>query len=387
VSVGPAGKGPRLYLQPERTNRNGSVEGARWVIRDGSVKRSTGCSPGDVAGAEKALVEYIAHKHDPCRNVGQPSHVLILDVLNIYARDIAPRHNRPEETASRIARLASWWGEPIAARRKALGAAPMLTGFVSDINAANCNAYVTFVGATRSASRDLEILRAALRHAHEQRILDNVVKVTLPPKSPPRERWLTRSEVARLVWTAWRGGRTSNGRSGKGDSWHMRRHLARFILLAVYTGSRKQDVLNASFVRHPDRGFIDLEHGVWTRKPPSKAATRKRQTTIPLPLGLLAHLKRWHRAGQTFAVEYNGQRVGNISKAFRALVAECGLDAAVIPHALRHTGVTWAMQNGVELWDASGYFGMSVKTLMEVYGHHHPDHLRGAAAAMGKRRS
>jgi integrase len=165
----------------------------------------------------------------------------------------------------------------------------------------------------------------------------------------------------------------------------MRRHLARFILLAVYTGSRKQDVLNASFVRNPDHGFIDLERGLWTRKASSKVATKKRQTSIPLPIRLLAHLRHWHRAGQTFAVKFNGRRVNNISKAFKALVAECGLDDEVIPHALRHTGVTWAMQNGVELWEASGYFGMSIKTLMDVYGHHHPDHLRGAAAAMGNR--
>lgn len=258
----------------------------------------------------------------------------------------------------------------------------MLTGFVSDINASNCHAYLSFVGATRSASRDLELLRAALRHAREQRILEGTVKVTLPPKSKPRERWLTRSEVAKLVWTAWRGGRSANGRSRQEDNWHMRRHLARFILLAVYTGSRRGDVLNASFVQSTTHGFIDLERGVWTRKAASKAATKKRQTTIPLPPSLLAHLRRWRRSGQIFAVEFNGKKVGNVSKAFRALVVECGLDAEVIPHALRHTGVTWAMQNGVELWEASGYFGMSVQTLMDVYGHHHPDYLRGAAAKM-----
>lgn len=29
----PAGKGPRLYAQKECSNRNGSVEAGRWVIR------------------------------------------------------------------------------------------------------------------------------------------------------------------------------------------------------------------------------------------------------------------------------------------------------------------------------------------------------------------
>ena len=267
-----------------------------------------------------------------------------------------------------------------------MGPAPVLTGYVSDINAANCHAYVAFVGARRSASRDLELLRAALRHAQEQRILDGFVKVTLPPKSLPRERWLTRSEVAKLVWTAWRSERSANGRSGKGDQWRTRRHLARFILLAVYTGSRKQDVLNASFAQHPDHGFIDLDRGVWVRKAASKASTKKRQPAIPLPRHLLAHLRRWQRSGQTFAVEFNGRPVNRIDKAFRALVAECGFGRDVIPHALRHTGVTWGMQAGMELWDASGYFGMSVQTLLEVYGHHHPDHLQDAAAKMTRPR-
>lgn len=104
--------------------------------------------------------------------------MLIADVLTIYARDVVPQHARPKEIASKIGRLASWWGNPTAARRKTVGPVPNLAGYVNDINAANCNACVAWVGARRSASRDFEILRAALNHAHAQRVLDGVVKVT-----------------------------------------------------------------------------------------------------------------------------------------------------------------------------------------------------------------
>src|SRR5262249_58700171 len=45
------------------------------------------------------------------------------------------------------------------------------------------------------------------------------------------------------------------------------------------------------------------------------------------------------------------------------------------------------MQNGVDKWDAAGFLGMSVEMLDRVYGHHHPEHLRGAAHALGYRRS
>jgi len=81
-------------------------------------------------------------------------------------------------------------------------------------------------------------------------------------------------------------------------------------------------------------------------------------------------------------VEFNGLPVGRIDKAFRGLVADCGLDKDVIPHVLGHTSVTWGMQAGMELWDVSVYFGMTVQTLLDVYAHHHPDHLQGAAMKM-----
>ncbi|HEY0572121.1 MAG TPA: hypothetical protein VGD16_11360, partial [Enterovirga sp.] len=43
------------------------------------------------------------------------------------------------------------------------------------------------------------------------------------------------------------------------------------------------------------------------------------------------------------------------------------------------------MQAGVPLWEAAGFLGMTVKVLEEVYGHHHPDHLREAATKIGYR--
>lgn len=156
--------------------------------------------------------------------------------------------------------------------------------------------------------------------------------------------------------------------------------------MAFYTGSRKQDILNACFVQKPDRGYIDLERGVWRRKAETKRATKKKQPTIPLPSPLLAHLRRWHRNGQQFPVEFNGRPVDRIDKAFRQLVKDSDLDSDVVPHTFRHTAITWGMQRGMDPWDASGYFGLILDTLIRVYGHHHPDHLRDAAEKMGRAR-
>lgn len=389
MSSGPLGKGPRLWLQPQRKNRNGSVEEARWIIRDGSVKRSTGCAANDAEGAERALQLFIAEKHNPRQHDRDPSRVLIVDVLNVYAQDIVPQHARPRETAARIARLAAWWGNPKhAAQTMAAAGRPKLSmsGSVEDISSASCRAYAATIKGQRTASMDLELLRAALRHGVREKLIASAPNVALPPKTQPRERWLTRSEVAKLLWFALRGSRSRNSRSGASDGWHARRHLARFILVAVYTGSRKQDVLNACFDKTPNYGHIDLERGMWMRKAPNKKPTKKRQPTIPLPRPLLAHMRRWHRQGQHFAVEFNGKPVNRIDKAFRQFVQDCGLGPDVVPHTFRHTAITWGMQRGMDPWDASGYFGLSMQTLLEVYGHHHPDHLRDAADKMGKPR-
>jgi integrase len=59
--------------------------------------------------------------------------------------------------------------------------------------------------------------------------------------------------------------------------------------------------------------------------------------------------------------------------------------SGVTPHTLRHTAATWLMQNGVPIWEAAGFLGMSAEMLARVYGHHHPDHLRNAAGKVGSK--
>lgn len=390
MSAGPIGKGARLWLQPERTNANGSLERAVWVIRDGNVKRSTGRGPAERGEAERDLARYIAEKHTPQIRNGDPTQVLTADVLALYARDIAPAHARPKETASRIRRLISWWASPELAQQSMAELqvrTEAMTGTLADVRTAICKSYLAWVGAPRSGRMDLELLRAAINHAHAEQLLDRPVPVWLPPKSLPRERWLTRDEAAKLIWSAWRY-RRENGKTGAPDDWASRRHIARFMLIALYTGTRKAAILNAKFEREFGRGFVDLEAGLWHRRGAGVRATSKRQPPIPLPGPLLAHMRRWRRNGQTFAVEFAGGSIERLDKAYRKLVADCQFEGEkVVIHTLRHTAITWAMQAGMYPWAASGYFGLNLQTLTENYGHHHPDHLREAVKVIERRRA
>src|ERR1019366_10509029 len=111
----------------------------------------------------------------------------------------------------------------------------------------------------------------------------------------------------------------------------------------------------------------DLKNGVFYRRPAGHLETNKRQPPVPLPLGLLAHLRRGKRKGQRFAVEWNCEPVKSIRKAFARAVADAKLGADVTPHVLRHTAATWLMQAGVDQWEAAGYLGMTIEMLSQRY--------------------
>jgi hypothetical protein len=98
-------KGIRLWLRPARGN-----ERPAWVIRDGSKQVRTGCAQSELVEAQRVLADYIARRYQPDRSSRAPSQVRIIDVLNIYAQDVASAHARPYETAHRLAALAEYWG-------------------------------------------------------------------------------------------------------------------------------------------------------------------------------------------------------------------------------------------------------------------------------------
>jgi integrase len=83
---------------------------------------------------------------------------------------------------------------------------------------------------------------------------------------------------------------------------------------------------------------------------------------------------------------HDGQPLaGKIRSAWEGILEDAALDEEVVRHTLRHTAATWLMQRGVPIWEAAGFLGMSPEILQATYGHHHPDYLQGAAAAIGQK--
>jgi integrase len=213
--------------------------------------------------------------------------------------------------------------------------------------------------------RELNVLRTAINYAHKHGRLTRPVAVELPEAPEPRDRWLTRKEAARLLRAALR-------------SHKARLYLPLFILLAIYTGRRKEAILALRWPQvNLEAGTINFEQG---------RRSRKRKGAIPIPPRLLPHLKSARRRGTEigYVLHVNGERIGDIKKGFEAACTRAGL-YDVTPHVLKHTAITWAMQNCIDLWQASGFFATSIPTLIRVYGHHHADHMREAAEIIGRR--
>lgn len=325
-------KGPRLYLDPQRRT---------WIIRDGSSSVRTGCAEGAFAQAEAALGHYIASKYRPSRSESPA----LSDVLLAYGREHVPHKSSAAKIEHTIANLERWWGDK------------MLT----DVTARNCRAYAE-TRPSVAARRDLETLRAAIGYWHrEYGPLPSVPAVTLPPKPEPRSNWLTRAEARRLRHAA-----------------KNMPHLYRFIVLGLLTGSRAGVLLGLKW------SAIDLDRGIMVRlaRGELESAT-KRRPPVRLNAAMTRLMRRWKaKDGSAVAhvIHYDGKPVRKLRRSWETCRIAAGLPKGVSPHTLRHTRATWLMQAGVDLWQAAGSLGMSVRTMERVYGHHHPEFQKDAAA-------
>ena len=111
---------------------------------------------------------------------------------------------------------------------------------------------------------------------------------------------------------------------------------------------------------------------------------RSASRPVPLPDQLLCICGAGSGADSGSAVEWNGEPVQSIRKAFANVVKYVRVSGDVIPHSLRHTAATWLMQAGTDMWQAAGYLGMTIEMVSERYGHHHPDHLVDAKGAFAR---
>lgn len=319
-----------------------------WTERGRSRQRSTGTA--DREQAQIKLAEFLQQR-DRRTGPRDPAQMLVTDVLNDYASERGPKVIAPDVMGRAIYALTGFWeGMTLA-----------------EVTPQSCERYQQKrARAKGTLRRELGVLRTAINWAHKNGRITRAVLVPLPEGGQSRERWLTREEAAGLI----RAARTRKARL----------YMPLFILLGLYTGRRKEAILSLRWAQ------VDLEAGLIDFDIAGRARTKKRRGKVRIPARLLPHLLRASKRGTDLGhvLHINGKPIRNIKKGFASACQRAGL-SAVIPHTLRHTAATWLMQSGVPIWEAAGFLAMRPETLQRVYGHHHPDYMRVAADAIGRR--
>ena len=228
--------------------------------------------------------------------------------------------------------------------------------------------------------REAATLRAALHWAVRQQPpwIARAPYVEMPPAPPPRDRWLSRAELRKLL-------------DGCGQA-----HVGLFVRLAYHTASRMTAILQLTWDR------VDLDARRIDYRPSGRRQTRKRRTTVALNATILTALRdarraalrslagEMPRAGQAeieaalasrTVIEQRGKPLGSIKKGFAAACRRAGIEDCS-PHIIRHTAATHMVMAGVPLAEVARMLGTTEAIVEKVYGKWSPDYLRRAADAL-----
>lgn len=348
-----------------RPNRGPSL---KWLAKRGcwyvvwyeaGRERSRSAGTADRREAEEALADIIRERRRAERpdRPRETTEVTIADVLDLYGEEHAPHAADPARIGYAIDALLPFWG----AMR------------VSDVTKQTCRTYATQRRrAPATVRRELSTLRAALNFAVQERRLASAPLVLLPDKPEGKDRWLTRGEAAALLNAA---------RTGRAD---VRLYLPLFIVLALYTGARKDAILSLRWTQ------VDLAAGRINFAEPGARRTSKAKAHIPIPARLLTFLRLARRRGTDlgYVIHDKGVRIKDIGDSSGGSFGKaCGRAALtdVSPHTLRHTCGTWLAQRGVDLHKIGGWLGHSDARTTALYAHHHPDYQEDARRALSNR--
>lgn len=210
--------------------------------------------------------------------------------------------------------------------------------------------------------RELNCLIAAINHAARHRRIPQaeVPHIALPDAPPPKDLWLTEDQLDTFLEAA-----------AKAYPGERLSRIHRFIVLAAETAARKTSVQTLRWSQ------VDLKARLIHFQNDGNQRTKKRR--VPVPMSDLAFevlARAWRERTQD---EWVLDTPYSIQHHFEAVVKAAGAGfEGVTPHVLRHTWATHAARAGVPLFEIAGVLGDTLATVMRVYAHHCPDHLRGA---------
>lgn len=230
------------------------------------------------------------------------------------------------------------------------------------ITADDCRAYITD---RRDAGRkdatirtELGCLRTCLSWAQKSTLIDAAPRIVMPQTPPPRERYLSQSEVTALLASA-------------GDP-----HIKLAIILMLTTAGRIGALLDLTWDR------VDMQRRV-IKLATNDIGPKKGRATVPINSDLMAALQFAQASGVSdYVIEWGGRQVGSIKTGFNAAVKRAGI-AHCTPHDLRRTAGRRMAEAGVPIDEIAQYLGHSNPNVTRAtYGQFSPEYLQKAAGAL-----
>jgi integrase len=228
----------------------------------------------------------------------------------------------------------------------------------TDVNKDDCRDYANLrqrQGASVGTAKiELEYLRACLNLRYGR----GNNHVWTPPASAPRDRYLTRDEVDRLLE-------------------HVSTpHVRLFIILAITTGARMSALLELRWKQ------VDFKHQTINFNQVGREQTNKRRPEVPLNSRAQETLDEAARGALTdWVIEWDGQPLRSIKKAIRMAARRSGVTCS--PHVFRHTAGVWMAQADVPMQKISQFLGhTSTRVTERTYARYSPSFMKDAASAL-----
>lgn len=231
------------------------------------------------------------------------------------------------------------------------------------ITIADCRAHVK---ERRMAGRkdgtihtELGHLRMVLLWGAKHGLISKAPAVERPPKPAPREAFLTREEVVRLIGAA------------------RAHHIQVAIELLIGTGARVSAALELTWDR------VDLERRTIQLRNPEDGVRRKGRATVPINDGLICTLSNARAAALcNHVIEWAGTPVKSIKKGLKAAGTAIGRPD-VSAHMLRHSAAVWLAEDGHTMDEIAQFLGHNdSRVTARDYARYSPTHLRKLAKSL-----
>lgn len=230
---------------------------------------------------------------------------------------------------------------------------------VDEVDAAHSQQYAKWrERAVNTVRNELALIRAALKMAEREKLIDKAPPIKVPAMPPSRVEHLTKDQFRTFL-------------EGCGMP-----HVRLFAILAVTTGARKSALLQAKWPYVDwDRCQLDLSGGEQTPGNKSRA-------TVALNDRAMDALREAKAAALTpWLIEFREGPIADIKKGIAAAAKRSGIRCH--PHMFRHSAAVWMAEDRVPMTEIAAFLGhKDVNITLRVYARYHPDYLRTAAKSL-----